>query len=233
MALRKPSQKSVDLYNQLVKQQNEVRKRIMRIHKHAEETLGAGRLPALVVPKRVRKISMRQFEGLSKAQLKHKLQVFWGKFKSAKEMFGKGLTSYLSKTVKEGYMDLWRDQILYMSGESPEGVAKMFTKEQIENSYMGEFMQTYNRLNRLSSESFLAFLYHGDIIAFKWIYLEMTGQGRADDSWLEQQNVLLNKNSSIRRQKEILYEMTGFEKSHPKKTMQKAEERKRREEEED
>lgn len=232
MALRKPSQHSIDLYNQLVSNQNKVRKQLMRIHKHAEETLGAGRLPALVIPKGARKIRMNQFEGLSKSELKYRLKAFWNRFKTAKQMFGKGLTSYLAKTIKQGYMELWRDQILYMSGESPEGVAKMFTKEQIENSYMGEFMQTYNRLNRLSSETFLAFLYHGDIIAFKWIYLEMTGQGRADDSWLEQQNVLLNKNSSIRRQKEILQEMTGVEKPTSKKTMQKAEERKRRAEEE-
>lgn len=233
MALRKPSQRTIDLYNQLVAQQNKVRKQLRRIHKGAEETLGVGRLPALIIPKSAHKVRQNYFEGLSKSELRRRLQAFWTRMNEAKKLFGAGIRSYLSKTVKEGYMELWRDQILFMSGEEPKGPARMFTKEQIENSYMGEFMQTYNRLNRLSAESFLAMLYHGDIIQFKFIYSEMIGQGNKEYSWLEQQNDLLNTHKSLKNQKELLEQMADYEGKHKKSTIKKAEERKRLAEEDE
>ena len=59
--LRKPSQRSINLYNRLIEQQNKVRKTLIHVHKKAEETIGAGRLPALIIPKSAHKIRNNQF----------------------------------------------------------------------------------------------------------------------------------------------------------------------------
>ena len=194
--MRKPSQKSIDLYNRLVAQQNKVRKTLQRVHKRAEETLGAGRLPALIIPRRARKIRMNQFEGLSAKELHRRLKQYWSNLASLKEQFSRGLTSYLAKTVKEGYMELWRDQIRDFSGEKPEAFNEhLFSKKQIEESEYGEFMQTYNRLFMLSPETFLAMLYTGRMLAFKFIYEEMKNvRDSYSGSWLQEQNELLNLN---------------------------------------
>lgn len=223
--MRKPSQRSIDLYNQLIAQQNKVRKTLTRIHKHAEETSGSGRLPALVIPRRSRKISRDYFEGLSKAELKARIRRFWSKYKEAKNLFGKGLRSYLGRTVKDGYMDLWRDQILFISGEEPQGYFGKYSKEQIENSFMGDFMEVYNRLISLSPEVFLAMLYHGDIIQFKYIYAEMTGMGNREYSWIDQQVDNLDKYRTFANKRELLNFMgeKDIMYNHTRKTMSKAE----------
>ena len=203
--MRKPSQKSIDLYNRLIAEQNKARKQLSRIHKRAEETLGTGRLPALIIPRRARKIRSNQFEGLSAKELHRRLKQYWSNLASLKEQFSRGLTSYLAKTVKEGYMALWRDQILDFSGEKPDVFGytdkegnyhgRLFSKEQIENSEYGEFMKTYNRLFMLSPETFLAMLYTGRMLAFKFIYEEMKNvRDSYSGSWLQEQNELLNLN---------------------------------------
>ena len=228
MALRIPSQRSIDLYNQLVAQQNKVRKQLQRIHKKAEETAGAGRLPALVIPKNAHKVSRDRFYGLSKSELKKRLKAFYKRYNEAKQLFGRGLRSYIAKTVKQGYMDLWRDQILFNGGEMPEGPFNLYTKEQIELSFLGEFMETYNKLNRLSPEVFLGLLYSGRIIQFKYIYAEMTGNGNREYSWIDQQNDNLVGMSSKKAQMELLALMSDVEGNHQKKTIKKAEEAERR-----
>lgn len=196
---RIPSQKSIDLYNQLVAKQNKVRSQLRKIHKNAEEALGAGRLPAIVIPKSAHKIKRSYFEGLSPKELQRRLNIFRAKVRQAKELFAKGLQSYLGKTVKDGYLELWRDQIKDFSGEDPvgfvgrDGIARMYSKEQIEKSPYGDFMKTYNRLFRLSPEGFLALLYTGKMISFKYIYEEMKStRAGSGYSWLDQQNDILN-----------------------------------------
>ena len=225
--MRKPSEHTIDLYNQLVEQQNKVRKKLYRVHKHAEETLGAGRLPSLVVPKSARKIRKNYFE-VDRASLQRRSKAFWNAYNEKKELFGQGLRSYLARTVKNGYMDLWRDQILFMSGESPEGVASRFTREQIDTSFMGEFMEVYNKLVSLSPEVFLAMLYSGRIIQFKFIYSEMIGQGNKEYSWLDQQLDLLKETSKMKEQMRILDEMKDETGKHQQKTIKKAEKLKER-----
>lgn len=224
MALKIPSQRSIDLYNQLVAQQNKVRKQLIRIHKNAEEASGAGRLPALVIPKNAHKTTRDRFYGLSKSELQKRLKAFYQRYNEAKRLFGQGLRSYIARTVKQGYMELWRDQILFIGGEAPQGQFNMFTKEQIENSFVGEFMETYNKLNRLSAEVFLGLLYSGRIIQFKYIYAEMIGNGNKEYSWLDQQNDNLVGMSSKKAQIELMNLMAGVEGKHQKKTIKKAEE---------
>ena len=192
--LRKPSQRSINLYNRLIEQQNKVRKTLIHVHKKAEETIVAGRLPALIIPKSAHKIRNNQFQGLTGAELRRRLKRFWASLRTLREQFAQGLRTYLAHTVKDGYMQLWRDQIESFSGETPEALnGYVFTKDQIEDSDYGEFMHTYNRLFMMSPEVFLAMLYSGRLIAFKWIYLEMKNAGRDSfaGSWLQEQNDLL------------------------------------------
>ena len=96
----------------------------------------------------------------------------------------------------------------------------MFSKEQIEESDFGGFMETYNKLFRLSPEVFLAMLYTGRITSFKWIYLEME-KGNAEGSWLQEQNELLAVGP--KDQAKIVKEVLGedYEYKHSQRVLDK------------
>lgn len=235
--MRRPSQRTIDIYNQLVEKQNQVRKTLIRVHKRAEETQGAGRLPALVIPKKARKVRFSDFnnsnkyfrKALRKARMIAKIKAFWKSYKEKMGLFGKGLTSYIARTVKDGYMELWRDQILFLSGEAPAGVANKFTREQIQGSFMGNFMETYNKLQAMSPLKFLVLLYKGDLLQFKYIYQEMA-YGEKEQGYLWQQNELLEKNKSLRVTladvDNMIREKPDYE--HKQKTIRRAESLQRR-----
>lgn len=207
--LRRPSQHTIDLYNKLVAQQNKVRKNLIRIHKQAEETIGAGRLPALIIPKKARRVSQRDFS-IDKVNLKRKLKAFWQRYREAKEFFGRGIKSYLSKTLKEGYMELWRERMQIEMGLIPEGYRNNFSalqlKEMTENERI--IAGIYNMLNRLSPEVFLALLYKGKLIQFQFIYEDMHN-GTADkvNSWSEQQAFQLEDYRSRKAQIDLLNQL--------------------------
>ena len=223
--MRAPSERTINLYNRLVEKQNAVRRILRRVHKNAEEVSGAGRLPALVIPKKALKIRHSYFthhrggRPLSAKEKEKIVSDFWEKYRLAKSLFSRGLKSYIGRTVKDGYLELWKDQILFMSGESPEGMFGRFSKEQIESSYMGAHMEVFNMLNQLSPEVFLALLYTGRLIQFKYIYQDMiSGMGEKENSWLQQQKDLLSPYRSAHARKELLEntrELThGFIKSY-------------------
>lgn len=229
--MRRPSQRSIDLYNQLVKRQNEVRKALRKIHKHAEETLGAGRLPALVIPKSAKRIRRNYFEGISKAELTRRLRMFWNSYKQARELFsGKDpLRKYLGRTVFDGYRQLWVDLI----GTDPEGSTGHYTQEQIINAGdAGQFMEVFNKLFSRGQEMyFLALLYTKQVIEFKWIYQEyITGGVNYEYGYLSQQRDILARYINNPKARKELYEraseITGY--NHQNKTISKAEKRKER-----
>ena len=207
--LRKPSQRTIDLYNQLVEQQNKVRKTLRRIHKQAEEALGAGRLPALVIPKSSHKIRDSNFDKLSKDELSRRLKMFWQRYREAKKLFSKGLKSYLAETVYKGYKELWQDSNSGI-GEKPEGAFGRYSKEQIQNSPYGRAMEVYNILFTSGPELFLALLYTGRVIQFKYIYLELQGVGNKEYSWLEQQVDELRGINSPKVRARIIKEAEGL-----------------------
>ena len=169
---RRPSQRSIDIYNQLVETQNKVRKTLIKMHKQAEETLFVGRLPALVIPKRARKLRNIYSEGLSKAELKKRLERFWKKYREIKELFSGGVSSYLKSMVFKGYRDLWREQI----GIDPEGKFGRYSEDQITNSDLGRAMEVYNMLFTHGSDLFLALLYTQRVTEFKYIYDDLVGK---------------------------------------------------------
>lgn len=204
--LRRPSQHTIDLYNQLVAQQNKVRKQLLRIHKKAEETIPTGRLPALTIPKKARRISARDFD-VDKASLRRRLQAFWSRYAQAKAFFGQGIKSYLSKTVKQGYMDLWRERMQIEMGLIPEGAYGRFSALQLKEMNEDErrIADIYNFLVGLSAEVFLALLYRGKLLQFQFIYEEMKyGVKDKENSWSAQQADLLEDYHSRKVQKELL-----------------------------
>ena len=211
MALRRPSQHSIDLYNKLVEQQNKVRRRLLRIHKKAEEAIPVGRLPALIIPKKARKITNKYFE-VDKMNLKRKIKAFWKKYNQAKEFFGQGIKSYLSRTLKDGYLELWRNQMQEQLGIKPEGGinakvgAWYFSPSQLQemNEEERKIAQIYNFLARLSPEVFLALLYRGKLLQFQFIYEEMRYGARKEYSWIDQQVELLEPYRSRKVQAELL-----------------------------
>lgn len=225
--LRKPSQHSIDLYNKLVQQQNEVRKKLRAMHIKAEETLGAGRLPALVMPKSARKIKKSQFQGLTPEQLRARLKAYWKKYKEMKLLFAKGINSYLKNTVFKGYKELWqgKDGI----NELPKGRFGRYTKEQIENSQLGSFMELYNQLFTRGVDFFMALLYTGKVLEFKVIYDELNGKGRGF-TYVEQQADMLKVYNSPKARTELVEKarlLTGYyEHSESVKRKAKAQENK-------
>lgn len=201
--MRKPSQHTIDLYNQLVERQNEVRKTLKKIHKRAEEALGAGRLPSLVMPTRTHKLRTNQFEGLSPKELQRRLKKFWTKYREAKALFGAGLRSYLAHTVKRGYVDLWREQLQSQLGLEGEGYNGRFTDLQMKEASESDrlFMEAYNRMISLPAEMFYVMLMRGEIIQFQFIYQEMTyGTRDKENSWISQQLLLFDKNRGWKKQ---------------------------------
>lgn len=195
MALRRPSLKTINLYNELVDKQNAVRKKLIKIHKQAEETHGAGRLPALVIPKKARKVTQRFFDNLGAKAL----QRFWADYRQKKALFAgsRPLNKYIAFTVVNGYRELWAEQI----GVDP--ATSKYSEEQIENSDMGSYMEVYNMLFARGRELFfLALLNTNKIIQFKYIYQDMvSGLGDKENSWLQQQiqmaSLYLNKQGRL------------------------------------
>ena len=185
MALRRPSLKTINLYNELVERQNKVRKTLIRLHKQAEETHGAGRLPALVIPKKARKVTERFFANLGAKALER----FWADYANKKALFSgrNPLQKYISFTVVNGYRELWADQI----GIDP--ATSKYSEEQIANSDMGKYMELYNMLFARGRELFFLALYNtGKIIQFKYIYQDMiSGLGDKENSWRDQQTQLI------------------------------------------
>lgn len=194
--MRKPSQHSVDLYNQLVKKQNAVRRILKKIHKDAGDALGVGRLPSLVLPKRVKKVNY---------STNINAKVFWRKYKEAQTLFAGqrgGLNTYLGKTLKQGYLETIRDWIdakpasFYNSRTQKEQTGVYYTLEQMNSAdeVTAKAMKVYNAYVRTPAIVFLGMLYVGAITPLKFIYDELRygfgGKNAFNDkenSYLQQQ----------------------------------------------
>ena len=203
MANRKPSQHSIDLYNQLVQRQNKVRNTLRRIHTEAEASKGAGRLPALVIPKKAHKLRQGHFEGRNKAILKMKIQAFWKNYRALREAFGgkDPLRKYIAKTVTRGYRDLFKDLI----GIDPEANG-LFSKSQIVHAdeTTAKYMQLYNKMFRYGNEmQFYKLLITGNIIEFKWFYREFMFGNENENLYVEEQLDIWNRANTPKAKQQL------------------------------
>ena len=185
--LKTPSQRSIDLYNQLVAKQNKVRKTLRKIHKEAEASQGAGRLPALVIPKNAHKIKQSKFKGLSRAKRKAKLEAFWADYRELRDQFAGAdpLRKYIAKTVTAGYRALFRDLI----GIEPEANG-YYSKGQIATSdeLTGKYMELFNKMFRYGNEMhFYKLLITGNILEFKYFYREFMYGNENENTFVEEQ----------------------------------------------
>ena len=180
MAVRKPSQRTIDIYNELVSKQNKVRRALRKMHLHAEEVTPVGRLPALVIPKSAKKINKNTFADMGSYALKK----WWAKYKVAKTLFSEGIKSYLKETVFKGYKELWSG--VNGIGEEPKGKFGRYSQEQILYSDNSRAMEVYNALFTHGVDFFMALLYTGKVTEFKYIYDDLMGKVEKN-SYLEQQ----------------------------------------------
>lgn len=223
MALRRPSQRSIDLYNALVDKQNQVRKQLRKIHKHAEESIGAGRLPALVIPKTAHKIKKSYFVGLSPEKLRARLQAYWKTVRERKAIFASGLDSYLKHYVMKGYQELYTDNA-YGIGYKPNGYFGRYSKEQMEaDEDNAPKMRAYNALFTRGADFFMALLYTGHVVEFKWIYLEFKNGTSKEINFLDEQTEEANRLSSPKNRAKLYEkaeEITGYK--HPNNLKRRA-----------
>lgn len=198
MALRRPSARTVDLYNQLIQKQNKVRSVLRKIHKEAEQASGAGRLPALVVPKSSHKVRPNYFNGLTKAQLQLRLKRFYESYRNLRESFGgkDPLRRYIAKTVTSGYRDLFKD-LIGIEPASP-GFYSKSQRIHATDAMTAKYMDLYNKMFHYGNEmQFYKLLITGHIIEFKWFYREFMYGSENENAYVDQQLEEWDRFSSI------------------------------------
>ena len=171
----KPTERQLSTYEMLTKKYNKLRNQIIKAHKNLESVTPTGRMPALVVPERHRKMSLRQI--IVSGRLLFKL-----KLKQLSKVVNHGLDGFY-KDYKRSYLELYRN---YIIGENPEGLAfktvpMFYTEEQmnttkINDPEMAKFMGIYNSIVRLNPYVFAFLIKSGKIPEFKQLYSEL-GKG--------------------------------------------------------
>lgn len=194
-----PSMEQLETYEELLKEQNKVRRKILRNRIKEERKKARGvTLPDLIVPKYVRvkkNIKLYHFKSYREYQTK---------VKELRRLYGRGLVSYYTETYKREILKGWRESIDTAIKESgfavgefvkPEGRGGYYSREQIEYyKDLGRYMELYNRLNAMNPEKFQDMYANGYITPLKYIYREMIQGGSVGSgiSFLDEQNSLID-----------------------------------------
>lgn len=198
----RPTQKALDRYDELVKQQNKLRRQLLRRRKKVEETSDSGRLPSLIIPaKGVKsiKIDWRQVGA----------KEFRRKMKMLSNLVTGGLQGWYKRNYKDAILLAWRqgleEAILQEYKENIKIVARKSELDQLafgedvkmlEGGYFTqdlmeeypkfkEHFELYNRLQRMEIGVFMEMYDRGMFPLFKFIYLEMIGS-TSENSFLEE-----------------------------------------------
>lgn len=172
-----------------------MRKRITkRLTKLKDDSKG-GRLPALVIPQRHRKIQQRTALKMSRRMLRMKMKALYGMVRKGEESF--------FRDFKRSYLELYR---AYIIEEQPELRNGMYTREQIAlieitDPQMAQFMHDYNSIVTMSPKRFITLLYTGKIPEFKWLYREIVLGISGYQSFAEQMHDAI-KLKSVRHETE-------------------------------
>ena len=172
-----PTQRQITEYERLVKAYNKMRRQIRKVHKAFEREDEGGRVPALVLPERHRKMSLRQIR-LSGRKL------FQLKLKQLRSVVKGGLKGFY-KQYKASYLELYRTYIIGLDPEyNPFGNGEGFLYSEmqikevaIDDPNMAQFMRDYNNIVRMNPSIFAFLIKSGKIPAFKKIYEELVGSG--------------------------------------------------------
>lgn len=199
-----PSQKQLQLYDELLKRQNITRKRLLRRRRIIEERGGSGRpLPDLVLPmkaKRSRDISRY-------ANYFDSYEDYRNKMRALRELYGgKGSPElgFYRSAYKRNILDHikgWIEDYLNFS-EKPKGYFGKYSEEQILIANQiaddgGKFLELYNKMISLSTAEFMAMYDTGMIPKLKYIYDEIRNVGSISFSYVDE---FLDSYSDFKRQ---------------------------------
>lgn len=188
-----PSQKQLQLYDELLKRQNITRKRLLRRRRVIEERGGFGRpLPDLVIPmkaKRHRDVQRYANYFDSYADYRNKmraLQMLYGGKGSPELAFYK--SSYKHNILE--HIKGWIGDYLNFS-EKPDGYFGKYSEEQIYKANQiaedgGKFLELYNKMVGLSTSEFMVMYDSGMIPKLKYIYDEMRNVGEISFSFVDE-----------------------------------------------
>ena len=171
--------KQISAYEEMLKRYKKLRQQVIKVHKHFEEVTPTGRLPSLVVPKKIRKMSQRQMRMSGR-------KMYQMRMRELRKYVGKDIFGQYMKDYKRTYMELWRS---YLIKEDPEGRFGRFTEEQIKLASINEpetarLMELYNSTNQLSAEQFFLALKSGKIPSFAKLYNEAVGDFEVEEKFL-------------------------------------------------
>lgn len=180
-----PSLKQLSLYDELLKRQNQTRKRLLKRRRIAEtEGSSFGRpLPDLVLPMKVRRF--RDVSRYSKRFDSYK--DYQEKMRALRSLFGsKGdpTFNYFKATYRANILKLLRSWIEEkLNFRLPPEAHGRYSKEQIElANYIGEdagkYLEFYNKLINLETSEFQTMYDTGLIPRMRYIYNEMEGVGQ-------------------------------------------------------
>ena len=171
-----PTQKQYSKYEEIVKKYQKLRSKIIKAHKNLERVTSTGRMPAMVVPKRVRKQTLRQIRLSGR-------MMFNAMVKQLKKVVDAGLKGFYSD-YKKSYMQLYSE---YLIEEAPMGANSFgffYTKEQISlaDEKTQELMHLYNKIKTMNPFVFGFLMKSGRLPAFNKLYVETQQQGQFEVS---------------------------------------------------
>ena len=195
-----PSLKQLDLYDELLREQNKVRREILRRRVKLERELKGRRLPDLVVPKhaKIKKLKNYRFKSFKEYQ---------SKVRELKRLYGHGILSFYKSSYKDNVLEVYRNMIkgalesegIYYNNYEPETLGGYYSKEQIESAGdIGKYMRLYNQLRSMPVEKFVDMYERGYIVPLRYIYQEMiSGTKSQSVSFLEEQKEEIRIYNSI------------------------------------
>lgn len=200
-----PSQKQLQLYDELLKRQNITRKRLLRRRRIIEEEGSFGRpLPDLIIPmkaKRHRNISRY-------ASYFDSYEDYRNKIRALQQLYGKGKEdptfSFYRSTYRNEILGLikgWIGDYLNFA-EKPKGFFGKYSEEQIQfvnqiGEDAGKFLELYNKMISLSLGEFMSMYDRGFIPRLKYIYDEIRNVSSIEFSYVDE---FLDSYSDFRKQ---------------------------------
>lgn len=185
----RPSQKALNRFDELVKQNNKLRKQLLRRRSQLEKS-DEGRvyaLPSLVVPEKAQPSAKINFR-------KIKREEFQAKMRALSQAVTGGLEGWYKRNYKRPILEAWRTAIEQVITEEygDTGVLPIstvfgkktigkYTKETME-AYpdLKPYMEMYNRLYSMNIAQFMYMYDRGYLPPFKYIYNEMKGSFSAN-----------------------------------------------------
>lgn len=206
MAKYKPTHRQATLYDKLLKQQNKLRKRLIRQRKELEESTGVGRLPDLVIPSKAhtrRNVNNYSFDSYEE---------FRRKLKALTNLYGYNpdnrktdpLLRWYKLNYKDKILELWREKIADVGDRFGAGKLDVlhefgheggrYTQAEIDRirelggdvSRLADYMEAYNELVGMRIAQFMDAYNNSYFPKYQFIYNDLEKLGVGESGFLEQ-----------------------------------------------